>query len=31
VKGFLIGRSGSNLEFLNRVVRRYFDVEVKVV
>lgn len=31
VKGLLIGRDGKNLTFLNKVVRRFFDVEVKVV
>ena len=29
-KGLIIGRSGSNLAFINRVVRRYYDVEVKI-
>jgi len=27
----LIGRDGKNLKFLNRAVKRFFDVEVKVV
>jgi N utilization substance protein A len=31
VKGLLIGRDGKNLRFLNKVVKRFFDVEVKVV
>jgi N utilization substance protein A len=30
-KGLLIGRDGKNLDFLNRTVKRFFDVEVKVV
>ncbi len=29
-KGKIIGRSGSGLAFVNKVVKRYFDVEVKV-
>jgi transcription termination/antitermination protein NusA len=29
-KGQIIGRSGSNLEFINKVVGRFFDMEVKV-
>ncbi|MBT4651508.1 NusA-like transcription termination signal-binding factor [Candidatus Woesearchaeota archaeon] len=31
VKGLLIGRSRSNLDLLNRTVKRFFNVEVKVV
>lgn len=30
-KGLLIGRGGSNLGFLNKVVKRFFEAEVKVV
>ncbi|MBR9683018.1 NusA-like transcription termination signal-binding factor [Candidatus Woesearchaeota archaeon] len=30
-KGLLIGRGGENLTFLNKVVKRFFEVEVKVV
>ncbi len=30
-KGLLIGRDGKNLNFLNRAVKRFFPVEVKVV
>lgn len=30
-KSMLIGRDSKNLKFLNRVVQRFFDVEVKVV
>jgi transcription termination/antitermination protein NusA len=29
-KGKIIGRSGSGLAFVNKVVKRYFDVDVKV-
>ncbi len=29
-KGILIGRDRRNLNFINEVVKRYFDVEVKV-
>ena len=31
VKGLLIGRDRRNLAFLNKVVKRFFDVEIKVV
>jgi N utilization substance protein A len=30
-KGLLIGRDGRNLALLNKAVKRFFDVEVKVV
>ncbi|HHF42167.1 MAG TPA: NusA-like transcription termination signal-binding factor [Candidatus Aminicenantes bacterium] len=30
-KGLLIGRDGKNLAFLNRTVKRFFNVEVKIV
>lgn len=30
-KSLLIGRNGRNLKLINRAVRRFFDVEVKVV
>lgn len=30
-KGLLIGRDAKNLAFLNKAVKRFFDVEVKVV
>ncbi len=30
-KGLLIGRDSKNLKFLNKVVQRFFKVEVKVV
>ncbi len=30
-KGQIIGRDRSNLNFINKVVKRFFDVEVKVV
>lgn len=31
IKGLLVGRDGKNLKLLNKAVKRYFDVEVKVV
>lgn len=30
-RGLLIGRDGKNLAFLNKAVKRFFNVEVKVV
>ncbi len=31
VKGLLVGRDGKNLKLINKAVKRFFDVEVKVV
>jgi len=31
IKGQIIGRDRSNLNFINKVVKRFFNVEVKVV
>ena len=31
IKGQIVGRDKSNINFINRVVRRFFDLEVRVV
>lgn len=31
IRAALIGREGKNLKFLNKAIRRFFDVEIKVV